>query len=51
MQPAINKGELNEHSTECTSAFRGMTQALFFPIYQNDTSEFPDPMSKNLSLC
>lgn len=51
IQPTMNRGELYEHSTECTSALRGMTQALFLPISQNDTSEFPDPISKNLSLC
>jgi hypothetical protein len=51
MHPATNNGELYEHSTECTYAFNGMTQAFPFPIYQNETYELPDPMSKNLSLC
>lgn len=27
-----------------------MTQALPFPISQKETSEFPDPISRNLSL-
>lgn len=51
MHPATNNGELYEHSTECTYAFNGMTQAFPFPIYQNETYELPDPISKNLSLC
>ncbi len=50
IHPATNRGELYEHSTEWTSALSGIVQTLFFPIYQKDTSEFPDPMSKNLSL-
>lgn len=50
IQPATNNGELYEHSTEWTYAFNGMAQCLFFPIYQKDTYEFPEPISKNLSL-
>ena len=50
MQPATNNGELYEHSTEWTSALRGMIQALPLPIYQKETYAFPEPMSKNLSL-
>lgn len=50
MHPATNKGELYEHYTEWTYAFNGMAHALFFPIYQNDTYEFPEPINKNLSL-
>ncbi len=50
MHPATNNGELYEHSTECTSVFNGITQAFPLPISQKETSAFPDPMSKNLSL-
>lgn len=50
MQPDTNNGELYEHSTEWTSALRGMTQALPLPISQKDTYAFPEPMSKNLSF-
>jgi hypothetical protein len=50
MQPATNNGVLKEHSTECTYAFKGMAQTLALPIYQNETSALPDPMSIYLSF-
>jgi hypothetical protein len=46
-QPAINKGLVYEHYTECTYDFSGIAQTLCLPICQNDTSELPDPINKN----